>query len=108
MRIARAFRVDRAEGKVAGVCAGLADLTGIDVTIVRVALVVLTIAGGFPWTLLAYGLAAWLGQPEAAADDGARIAADERNADLERRLREVEAHVANPNERLAREIESLR
>ena len=54
------FYVDKFEGKWLGVCAGIADYTGFDVTLVRIGVVGLTILGGFPWTLIAYVLAAWL------------------------------------------------
>ena len=57
----RKFEVDRANGKIAGVCAGFANMTGIDVTIVRVALVLLTLTIAFPWSLIAYAVAAFAG-----------------------------------------------
>ena len=60
----RKFEVDRANGKIAGVCAGFANMTGIDVTIVRVALVLLTLTIAFPWSLIAYAVAAFAGQPK--------------------------------------------
>ena len=40
------FEVDRTEGKLLGVCAGLANYTGVDPTIVRLALVALTLLTG--------------------------------------------------------------
>jgi phage shock protein PspC (stress-responsive transcriptional regulator) len=47
----------RREGRiVAGVCAGLADYFGVDVTLIRLAFAVLTIFGGFGALLYA---AAW-------------------------------------------------
>ena len=55
------FYLDKQNAKWKGVCAGISDYTGIDVLFVRVAMVVLTLAGGFPWTLLAYWLVAWMG-----------------------------------------------
>ncbi len=53
------FYLDKQNEKVKGVCAGIADYTGIDVTIVRVALVVLAVATS-GWVILAYIAAAWL------------------------------------------------
>ena len=72
------FEVDRAEGKLLGVCAGLANHTGVDATIIRVGLVLVTVMGAFPWTLIAYGIAAFVGQrarpPGACAQPGRRCA----------------------------------
>jgi phage shock protein C len=45
--------LNRANKKILGVCAGLADWTGIDVTIVRIAFVVATLIG-FGSPLLIY------------------------------------------------------
>ena len=47
----------RSDRKLAGVCAGLADYSGIDATLIRILFVILAIAGG-PG-LLVY-LALWL------------------------------------------------
>jgi len=40
-----AFRLNKSEGKVMGVCAGLADYTGIDLMLIRVLTVLLTVCG---------------------------------------------------------------
>jgi phage shock protein PspC (stress-responsive transcriptional regulator) len=67
MAIRRLAR-SRTEGKVAGVCAGLADYFEVDVVFVRLAWVVLSIVPGFIiGGLLAY-LAAWLVMPEATGE----------------------------------------
>jgi phage shock protein C len=115
MRRGRKFELDRANGKFMGVCAGIADATGWDATLIRVAMVVATIA--FPWTLLFYFVAAWVGKPK-AADPFERFGSsarrssvfEERRAttDLDRRLAEVETYVTSQNNSLAREIENLR
>jgi phage shock protein C len=112
------FRLDRENGKAMGVCAGIAEHTGLDATLVRVAAVVLTIAGGFPWTLIAYGILAWVGQPaEAEASRGNGVATVRGGSthdlkaemrDIDRRLAEVDTYVAQGNTSLAREIEELR
>ncbi len=47
------FRLDRANGRLMGVCAGLSNRFGIDATLLRIALVVATLAG-FGLPLLAY------------------------------------------------------
>jgi phage shock protein C len=58
----RLFRVP-AEGRVAGVCAGIAQYLGVDVTLVRLAWIVLSIVpGALIGGALAY-LAAWLLMP---------------------------------------------
>ncbi len=120
------FYLDRRNRKWSGVCAGIADYTGFDVTLVRVATVILTIMGGFPWTLIAYWLTAWLAsdKPREIADDTpqetkfwqgvraspARTVRDVRSRfrDLDRRLADIETHVTSGNMGLANEIERLR
>jgi len=111
------FEVDKAEAKLMGVCAGLGRTMGIDPTIVRIAFVLATIAGGWPWTLIAYFVLAMAGKPKGArAGRGVSASAagyetlEERGTmrDLDRRLAEVDQYVASSNSRLAREIEELR
>ena len=112
------FELDRRNGKFMGVCAGFANYTGWDATLVRVALVVITILGAFPWTLLAYGAAAWAAKPKKAApsivDDIRTLRSgstrDYRSnmRDIDLRLAEVENYVTTSNSRLSREIEELR
>jgi phage shock protein PspC (stress-responsive transcriptional regulator) len=56
----------RADGKIAGVCAGIANYFDVDVALVRVSWVVLSIVpGAIVGGVLAY-LAAWLLMPEGA------------------------------------------
>ncbi|HZG10040.1 MAG TPA: PspC domain-containing protein [Allosphingosinicella sp.] len=113
----RKFYLDRANGKVVGVCAGLANYTGWDPTLIRVGLVLVTLAGAFPWTVIAYGVAAFLaknrplGQVEEA--DAPRLktsTAELRDSmrDIDHRMAEVETFVTSSNTRLAQEIDSLR
>lgn len=47
------YLLDKTNGKLMGVCAGLANRTGVDPTIVRLLTVVLTLAAG-PLVLLFY------------------------------------------------------
>ncbi|HWT13818.1 MAG TPA: envelope stress response membrane protein PspC [Allosphingosinicella sp.] len=119
------FYLDKQNKKWAGVCAGIADYTGIDVTMIRIAVVVLTFLSG-PWTFLAYFLAAWMAPKKPLSlyeQDPAeqkfwqgvranprRTARDVRSRfrDLDRRLADVETYVTSSNSRLAREIEQLR
>jgi phage shock protein C len=120
------FYLDKQNKKWKGVCAGIADYTGFDVTLIRIGLVILTFVGGFPWTLIAYWVAAWIAPvkpheliaetPEEAKfwqgvrTSPARTVRDVRSRfrEIDRRLADVEAYVTSSNGRLAREIESLR
>jgi phage shock protein C len=98
------FRVDRSEGKLFGVCAGIADYMDWDPTWVRVGVVALTVCGAFPWTLIVYGLTAWLAPkvtPSAAAERRSVGAEDlrMRMRDFDRRMAEVETYVTSPSTR---------
>lgn len=54
------FVIDRRRGMWLGVCQGMADFAGVDVALVRLALVLLTVfSAGFP-VLVAYILIGWL------------------------------------------------
>ena len=120
------FYLDKQNAKWSGVCAGIADYTGMDVTLVRIGVVILTILGGFPWTLIAYWVAAWMAprkplelyesNPEekkfwqGVRANPRRTARDVRSRfrEIDRRLADVETYVTSSNSRLAREIEQLR
>lgn len=119
------FYLDRQNRKWKGVCAGMADYTGIDVMWVRIAMILLTLAGGFPWTLVAYLLVAWMAEDkpgglyEGAHDlkfwqgvrsNPKRSATEVRSKlrDIDRRLADMETFYTSRNTRLANEIESLR
>ena len=113
----RKFEVDRANGKIAGVCAGISNMTGWDVTIVRVGLVLLTLTIAFPWSLIAYAVAAFAGQPKrggsyalsrSATRSVSREETRERVRNLDLRMQAIETYVTSSNSRLAREIEELR
>ncbi|HEX2762829.1 MAG TPA: PspC domain-containing protein [Allosphingosinicella sp.] len=111
----KTFYLDRENGRFLGVCSGIAAHTGWDPTIVRVGLVVATLAGGWPWTVVAYFAAALIGKKRASLDvepaRAARLSTYELNAsmrDVDRRMAEVEQYVAVQDNSLAREIESLR
>ena len=118
------FYLDRQNRKWSGVCAGIADYTGVDVTIVRVAMVVLTLATS-GWVFLAYFAAAWLaprkpGDLYVDHDDAKfwqgvrsnpkRSTAEVRSKfrDLDRRLADIETFYTSRNTQLASEIDSLR
>ena len=56
------FEIDRDNGKLLGVCAGLANHTGIDATSSGSAWCWSRVIGAFPWTLIAYGIAYFAGK----------------------------------------------
>ncbi len=118
------FYLDKENKKWAGVCAGIADYTGVDATLIRIALVVLTVttSGSF---ILAYLIAAWLAPEKPRglygdADDarfwqGVRSNPKRSTAEVRSKLREIDRRMADVetlytsrNTQLANEIESLR
>lgn len=119
------FYLDKQNGKLMGVCAGIADYTGVDVTVVRIGTVLLTILGS-GMTIIAYLAVGWIApkKPRELRDETpeqtkfwqgvraspARTVRDVRSRfrDIDRRLGEVETYVTSSNSRLAREIEQLR
>jgi len=121
MNTRRKFALDKQNAKWMGVCSGIARTMGWDATFVRIGVVLLTLAGGFPWTLIAYALAGWfapkarygfdrdprfdLDRPVQATSVHA-VHTDMR--DIDRRLASIESYVTNTNTSLAREIEELR
>ena len=119
------FYLDKQDGKILGVCAGIANYTGIDPLLVRIGTVVLTVIGGFPWTVIAYFLTAWLApnQPTGLYSDAEdekfwqrfranpnRSTADVRSKfrDIDRRLADIEAMYVSRNSALSSEIDRLR
>lgn len=120
------FYLDKRNAKWLGVCSGIADYTGIDPTLIRVAAVILTLAGGFPWTLIAYWVTAWVARDkpgELAYSDAedrrfwqsvrtkpGNTVRDVRSRfrDIDRRLSDLEVYYTSHNRRLADEIDSLR
>lgn len=114
----RKFAVDKANAKVAGVCAGLGETTGLDPNVIRIGFVLAAILGSTIGAILIYALLAVVGKPACANGRGrlARAATksrgdealDERLRAHERRMREIDTFVDGSNSRLAREIEELR
>jgi phage shock protein C len=107
----RTFAVDRENGKLFGVCAGIANATGVDATIVRIAVVALAILTSFVAICVLYGVAAAVGHQRRAAAPVRLAQSDElrdrmRAHDL--RMQAIETYTASANSRLAREIEELR
>ena len=122
------FYLDKQNGKIMGVCAGIADYTGFDVLWVRVGFVFATLFG-FPFPLIAYFVIGWMadvkpGQLYAYEDADpeerqfwqktraapGRSIREVRSSfrDIDRRLRDIELSYTSPNNRLAREIDELR
>jgi phage shock protein C len=119
------FYKDRRNGKVMGICAGIADYTGFDVTLIRILLVLGIFMGGGA-LIPVYLLAGWIAEDkprELAIEDPedrrfwqgvrqspARTARDirARFREIDRRLGDVESYVLNSNRSLEREIEQLR
>ncbi|MDZ3830658.1 MAG: envelope stress response membrane protein PspC [Sphingopyxis sp.] len=119
------FYLDKQNAKWSGVCAGIADYSGVDVLWVRVGAVLLTLMGGFPWTLIAYWAVAWMGTPKPLALYGSQEEAKfwqgvrsnptastrdikSRFRDIDRRLADIELYYTSHNRRLADEIDALR
>jgi len=112
----RRFETDKANGKIAGVCAGLGETLGVDPNVVRIGFILAAVIGhaGFAM-LIIYGILAVVGEPRRGrklarveTKRGDDEALDERLQAHRRRMREIDTFVAGSNSRLAREIESLR
>ncbi len=119
------FYLDKRNGKLMGVCAGLADYTGLDVTLMRFFVVLLTFLLS-PFTIVAYLLLGWIADDRPREFDRtdpeeekfwqnvrARPGATVRDVrarfrDIDRRVADLELHYTSPNSRLADEIDSLR
>jgi len=117
------FYRDKRNGKVMGVCAGIADYTGFDVALVRICMIAaLFLSSGS--ILPIYFIAGWVtptkprelevGGEEKQFWQGvraspARAARDisSRMKDIDRRLADIESYVTTENRSLAREIEAL-
>jgi len=114
---------DKHNAKLMGVCAGIADYTGINVFWFRIGLVILAISMG--WPILAYFAAGlllnkkpphlyrdaseqryWQGVRQSPKRTAREIRASFR--DIDRRLAAVESHYVSSNPRLNAEIERLR
>lgn len=119
------FYLDKRNGKIMGVCAGIADYTGLDVTLVRILFVLGIFVAAFPVIPLYFimGFVAHDRPRELALADPeeqrfwqgvraspSRTARDihSRFRDLDRRLADIEHYVTTENRSLAREIEQLR
>ena len=119
------FYLDKKNGKVMGVCSGIADYTGFDVTLVRIMMVAAILMGGGA-LIPVYFIAGWIADDkprELAIEDRedqrfwqgvraspTRTARDIRSRmrEIDRRLADIESYVTTENRTLAKEIERLR
>ena len=119
------FYLDKRNGKVMGVCSGIADYTGFDVTLIRIMLIAGILIGGGA-LIPVYFIAGWIADDkprELAIEDReeqrfwqgvraspTRTARDIRSRlrNIDRRLGDIESYVTTENRTLAKEIEQLR
>jgi phage shock protein C len=118
------FYRDKRNGKMFGICAGIADYTGFDVSLVRVCfLAALFMSGGgvLPFYFIAAMVTPTKPQVLERVDreeqqfwqgvraSPTRAARDIRSRfkDIDRRLADIESYVTTENRSLAREIEAL-
>jgi len=119
------FYRDKRRGKIMGICAGIADYTGLDVTLIRLGLVaaVFLSSGSI---LPVYFIAGWIAPDRPQEFESSdreerdfwrsvrvsptRTARDIRLRlkDIDRRLADIESYLTTENRTLAREIEQLR
>ncbi|MCM8556919.1 envelope stress response membrane protein PspC [Sphingomicrobium sediminis] len=119
------FYKDKRNGQIMGVCAGLADYTGVDVTLMRimVAFAIFMSGGSALLLYLIAGIVAqnrpadltysdeedekfWRGVRVSPKKSARRINSQFR--ELDRRLADIESYVTNENRVLARQIDELR
>lgn len=117
------FYRDKINGKLFGVCSGIADYTGIDAIWVRLGMVMLTLTTGFgiPLYIAMVFLADkkpgylysdrdeqrfWQGVRQSPRRTARDVRASFR--DIDRRLADVELFYVTANPRLSEEIERLR
>lgn len=117
--------VDKQNAKWKGVCAGVADYTGVDPLWVRLGTAAMVVIAQQWWIVIAYLVMAWVLDPkpsglyETPADarfwqgvrsNPKRSSAEVRSKlrDIDRRLADMETFYTSRNTRLASEIEALR
>ncbi|MEO6432457.1 MAG: envelope stress response membrane protein PspC [Sphingomicrobium sp.] len=119
------FYRDKRHGKVMGVCAGIADYTGFDASLVRICFLAMVFMSGGS-ILPVYFIAGFIAPDrpyghshedpqdqkfwQGVRASPARAAGDIRSSfrNLDRRLADIESYVTTENRSLAREIEELR
>lgn len=115
--------LDRKNSKISGVCAGIGDYIGVDPFVVRIVTVVCALITA-PVFIIGYICLAWYLDDKPAdmyeskdhSDFWKSVRTEPSNTvrdirykfrDIERRLREAEAHVTSPQYNLHREINDL-
>ncbi len=116
--------LDKKNGKICGVCAGIADYTGVDPTIIRVVAIIGLLSPASGIICIAYFLLCWLldrkpddlfeTKEQDAFWKGVRTQPKNTIRDvrhkfreIERRLRATEAHVTSREYKLHKEFEDL-
>ena len=117
--------LDKQNAKWKGVCAGIADYTGIDPLWVRLGTAAMVVIAQQWWIILAYWVMAWVlpkkpiglyqSEDDAKFWQGVRSNPKRSTAEvrskfreLDRRLADIELHYTSRNTQLADEIDSLR
>ncbi|MBL4800786.1 MAG: envelope stress response membrane protein PspC [Emcibacter sp.] len=117
--------LDKTKGKICGVCAGIADYSGIDTTIIRVVAILGLLSPASGIIIITYILLCWLLDTKPSdlfeskeEDDfwkGVRTQPKNTIRDvrhkfreIERRLRAAEAHVTSKEYNLHKEFEDLK
>lgn len=115
---------DPRRGKLMGVCAGLADYTGVKASYIRLALVLGAIFGFFVWIVIGYLILGFVLEPKpeglyADAEEerfwrDVRTRPQATSADLRRRFRDIderirrmESYVTSKRFKLDRELKDL-
>jgi len=127
------FYLNKSNAKIAGVCSGIADYTGVDSLWVRVGAVLLLLFG-FPLVIAVYIVVALVADKRPMglyseeeemrllrrmerrrARKGLNLSGSEPSSrlrtdlsDMDRRVADMEAHYSTSNSRLAAEIDNLR
>ncbi|WP_417320461.1 envelope stress response membrane protein PspC [Emcibacter sp.] len=116
--------LDKKNAKISGVCAGLADYFGMDVTLIRIITVIAFIFFGGPLILIGYILLAWMLDPrpidlyhtEKEGEFWKNVRVKPRNTirdvrykfrEIEKRLRAAEAHITSSEYKLHKEFRDL-
>lgn len=61
-----AYRLDKRNAKLMGVCAGFANATGIDALVIRIGLVVVALCGLAPVAIVTYLAIGWIASDQPA------------------------------------------
>ncbi|MFW2852377.1 envelope stress response membrane protein PspC [Sphingomonas sp. TX0543] len=119
------FYLDKQNAKWKGVCAGIADYTGIDPLWVRLGTAAMVFIAQQWWIIIAYMVIAWVTPKkpiglynsrdeekfwQGVRSNPKRTTGEVRSKfrELDRRLADIELHYTSRNTQLANEIDSLR